>query len=168
MWMPLTTGHHGRPPESLQEVNNFHQQDKETARDFLLAIKPLFPLVAIPEYWDDDDGIERVNHLSWFLSAAAVLADWTGSSTRYFPRIAEQMPVTQYWELAKNKAKEAVSVFPPSADIAPFSGITTLFPLIFSIPRRYNKRRWNWMLTVTALSYLFWKMSREPERRKPR
>ena len=130
MWMPLTTGHHGRPPESLQEVNNFRQQDKETARDFLLAIKPLFPLVAIPEYWDDDDGIERVNHLSWFLSAAAVLADWTGSSTRYFPRIAEQMPVTQYWELAKNKAKEAVSVFPPSADIAPFSGITTLFPFI--------------------------------------
>ncbi|HAT7513060.1 TPA: CRISPR-associated helicase Cas3' [Kluyvera ascorbata] len=130
MWMPLTTGHHGRPPDAIQEVNNFRQQDKEAARDFLLAIKQLFPLVEIPEYWDDDEGIEQINHLSWFISAAVVLADWTGSSTRYFPRIAEKMPVEHYWKLALSKAKEAVSVFPPSAEIAKFSGITTLFPFI--------------------------------------
>lgn len=130
MWMSLITGHHGRPPDVIQEVNNFRQQDKEAARDFLLAIKPLFPLVEIPEYWDDDEGIEQINHLSWFISAAVVLADWTGSSTRYFPRIAEKMSVEHYWKLALGKAKEAVSVFPPPAEIAKFSGITTLFPFI--------------------------------------
>ncbi len=87
LWMPVTTGHHGRPPDSVQDLNNFRQQDKEAARDFLLAIKPLFPVINIPESWDEDDGIERFNHLSWFISAAVVLADWVGSSTRYFPRI---------------------------------------------------------------------------------
>lgn len=130
MWMPLTTGHHGHPPEFIQKVNNFRQQDKEAARDFLLTIKPLFPLVEIPEYWDDDEGIEQVNHLSWFISAVVVLADWIGSSTRYFPRIAAKMSVEHYWEQAIIKAKEAVSVFPPPAEIAKFSGITTLFPFI--------------------------------------
>lgn len=130
LWIPLTTGHHGRPPDVTQEINNFRQQDKEAARDFLLAIKPLFPLVEIPEHWDDDEGIVLINHLSWFISAAVVLADWTGSSTRYFPRMAEKMPVDLYWQQAVIKAKDAVSVFPLSADIAAFSGITTLFPFI--------------------------------------
>ena len=130
MWMPLTTGHHGHPPKSIQEVNNFRQQDKEAVREFMLAIKHLFPLVEIPEYWDDDEGIEQVNHFSWFISAAVVLADWTGSSTRHFPLIAEKMPVEDYWALALGKAKDAVSAFPQPAQIAKFSGITTLFPFI--------------------------------------
>lgn len=130
LWMPLVTGHHGRPPDIIRELNNFRQQDKEAAREFLQAIKSLFPLVEIPEYWDDDEGIERINHLSWFISAAVVLADWTGSSTRYFPRMAEKMPLENYWQLAVINAEKAVSVFPPSANIAKFSGITTLFPFI--------------------------------------
>lgn len=130
LWMPLATGHHGRPPEVIQEMNNFRQQDKEAARDFLQKIKPLFPLVEIPEYWDDDEGIECVKHLSWFISAAVVLADWTGSSTCFFPRMSEKMPIDRYWKQALIKAKEAISVFPPSADIAEFSGVTALFPFI--------------------------------------
>lgn len=130
LWMPLTTGHHGRPPDVIRDINNFRQQDKEAARDFLQAIKPLFPLAEIPEYWDEDDGIELINHLSWFISAAVVLADWTGSATRFFPRVAEKMPVERYWALACQQAQAAISVFPPSADIASFTGISTLFPFI--------------------------------------
>lgn len=131
LWMPLTTGHHGRPPSSATELKNFRQQDKEAVRDFLLRIKSLFPLIDIPESWDDDDGIALFKHLSWFISAAIVLADWVGSSTRFFPRIAESMDVEKYWqEHALVKAKVAVSVFPPSSAVSPFSGITTLFPFI--------------------------------------
>lgn len=130
LWMPLATGHHGRPPQAIQEMNNFRQQDKEAAHDFLQAIKRLFPLVEIPEYWDDDEGIECVKHLSWFISAVVVLADWTGSTTHCFPRIAENMPIERYWQLTRAKAKEAISVFPLPAGITAFSGITTLFPFI--------------------------------------
>ncbi|MEM0653723.1 CRISPR-associated helicase Cas3' [Klebsiella huaxiensis] len=131
LWMPLTTGHHGRPPSSMTDLKNFRQQDKEAARDFLARIKSLFPLIEIPEFWDDDDGIELIKKLSWFISAIIVLADWVGSSTQYFPRIARSMDVDEYWQQhALVKAKLAVSVFPSSSNVAPFSGITTLFPFI--------------------------------------
>lgn len=131
LWMPLTTGHHGRPPSSMTDLKNFRQQDKEAARDFLARIKSLFPLIEIPEFWDDDDSIALFKQLSWSISAAIVLADWVGSSTQYFPRIARSMDVDEYWQQhALVKAKLAVSVFPSSSNVAPFSGITTLFPFI--------------------------------------
>lgn len=90
LWMPVTTGHHGRPPEAIQELDHFRQQDKDAARDFLLRIKALFPLITLPEAWDEDEGIDQFQQLSWFISAAVVLADWTGSASRYFPRTAEK------------------------------------------------------------------------------
>jgi len=131
LWMPLTTGHHGRPPSSMTDLKNFRQQDKEAARDFLTRIKPLFPLIEIPEFWDDDDGIALFKKLSWFISAVIVLADWVGSSTQYFPRIAKSMDVETYWQQhALVKAKNAISAFPPSSEVAPFCGITALFPFI--------------------------------------
>lgn len=83
--MPLTTGHHGRPPVGMRALDNFHPSDIKAAHDFLLAIKSLFPDMEIPSFWDDDAGVELFSHLSWFISAAVVLADWTGSSTRFFP-----------------------------------------------------------------------------------
>jgi CRISPR-associated endonuclease/helicase Cas3 len=42
---------------SVTELKNFRQQDKEAARDFLTRVKSLFPLIEIPEFWDDDNGI---------------------------------------------------------------------------------------------------------------
>jgi CRISPR-associated endonuclease/helicase Cas3 len=131
LWMPLTTGHHGRPPSSVTELKNFRQQDKEAAYDFLASIKRLFPLIEIPECWDDDDDIALIKKLSWFISATMVLADWVGSSTQYFPRIARSMGVDEYWQQhALVKAKLAVSVFPSPSNVASFSTIMTLFPFI--------------------------------------
>ncbi|CAM6288592.1 CRISPR-associated helicase/endonuclease Cas3 [Citrobacter sedlakii] len=130
LWMPLTTGHHGRPPAAVQELNHFRPSDKEAAHDFLLAVKPLFPLINVPAFWDDDEGIDLFKHLSWFISAAIVLADWTGSSTRYFPRIARRMSIEEYWHQTLINAEKAISVFPSSPAVASFSGVNTLFPFI--------------------------------------
>lgn len=129
-WIAITTGHHGYPPDAIQELNNFREKDIIAARDFLLITKTLFPLINIPAYWDDDESIARFNHLSWPVSAAVVLADWTGSSTRYFPRVASRMAPEVYWRQALCKAEKAIEVFPPSSPVADFSGITTLFPFI--------------------------------------
>lgn len=129
-WMPITTGHHGRPPEGIQDLDNFLLRDKEAARDFLLCIKSLFPLVDIPAYWDEDEGRELFKQLSWVISAAVVLADWTGSSTRFFPRVSRSMPIDVYWRQALDKAKDALIVFPPHSKIAPFTSIHMLFPFI--------------------------------------
>lgn len=130
MWMPVTTGHHGRPPQGIRELDNFLSQDKEAAQEFLASIKALFPLIEIPAFWDEDDGIELVHQLSWLISAAVVLADWTGSSTRLFPRIAHAMPIETYWQQALEKAQAALAVFPLSSSVAAFSGVNTLFPFI--------------------------------------
>ncbi|EAO2685616.1 CRISPR-associated helicase Cas3' [Salmonella enterica] len=130
MWMPVTTGHHGRPPQGIRELDNFLPQDKEAACEFLTCIKTLFPLIEIPAFWDEDDGIELFQQLSWLISAAVVLADWTGSSTRFFPRIARVMPIDTYWRQALEKAQAALALFPPSSAVAPFSGVNTLFPFI--------------------------------------
>lgn len=130
MWMPLTTGHHGRPPKGIPELNNFLQHDKDAAREFLTSIKALFPLIDVPAFWDEDEGIEVFQRLSWLISAAVVLADWTGSSTRFFPLIAHAMPIDAYWRQALEKAQAALALFPPSSAVAPFSGVNTLFPFI--------------------------------------
>lgn len=130
LWMPLTTGHHGRPPQGIRELDNFLPQDKEAARTFLSAINALFPLIDVPAFWDDDEGIALVQRLSWPLSASMVLADWAGSSTRFFPRIARVMPVADYWRLALDNAQAALALFPPASTVAPFTGIHTLFPFI--------------------------------------
>lgn len=51
-------------PDRMDELDNFLPEDKAAARDFLLEIKPLFPLIEIPAFWDDDEGIELIKHLS--------------------------------------------------------------------------------------------------------
>ncbi|WP_336219748.1 CRISPR-associated helicase Cas3' [Citrobacter amalonaticus] len=129
-WMPAVTGHHGQPPDSPDEIANFRPQDKEAAYQFLLNIKALFPQLAVPECWAEDDENARFNSLSWIYSAAIVLADWSGSATRYFPRIASEMPLETYWQQTLEKAKRAVSALPPAASVAPFRGIKALFPFI--------------------------------------
>ena len=59
----MTTGHHGQPPDRMDELDNFLPEDKAAARDFLLEIKPLFPL-ARSAFWDDDEGVELIKQLS--------------------------------------------------------------------------------------------------------
>ncbi|EGE5306022.1 CRISPR-associated helicase Cas3', partial [Escherichia coli] len=130
MWMSITTGHHGRPPDRIDELDNFLPEDKAAARDFLLEIKALFPLIEIPTFWDDDEGVELLKQLSWYISATVVLADWTGSSTRFFPRVAHPMDIKDYWQKTLVQAQNALTVFPPKAETAPFTGINTLFPFI--------------------------------------
>ncbi|MCK7429287.1 CRISPR-associated helicase Cas3' [Enterobacter chengduensis] len=129
-WMPLTLGHHGLPPGMADELIHFRQQDKNAACDFLQSIKTLFPLLNIPERWDREAESARFRSLSWSFSGVIVLADWLGSSTHYFPRIASEMPLDSYWRQALAKAERAVKSLPTSAKVAPFGGINRLFPFI--------------------------------------
>ncbi len=117
-------------PNRIDELDNFLPEDKAAARDFLLEIKSLFPLIEIPTFWDDDEGVELLKQLSWYISATVVLAVWTGSSTRFFPRVAQTMNIKDYWQKTLVQAQNALTVFPPKAETAPFTGINTLFPFI--------------------------------------
>lgn len=136
--MPITTGHHGRPPDRIDELDNFLPEDKAAARDFLLEIKPLFPLIEIPAFWDDDEGIELIKHLSWYISATVVLADWTGSSTRFFPRVAHPMDIKGYWQKTLVQAQNALTVFPLKAKSRLSPELIRCF-LLLRIRHRYSK-----------------------------
>ncbi|MDF7680127.1 CRISPR-associated helicase Cas3' [Enterobacteriaceae bacterium ESL0689] len=130
IWMPVVTGHHGRPPESYDEVNNFLPDDREAAHDFLMEIKTLFPLITLPDCWGEEEGMAPIKNLSWPLSALVVLADWIGSASHFFPRVARQMSVEVYWQQALAQAERAITVFPRPAAVAPFAGFHALFPFI--------------------------------------
>lgn len=70
-------------PDRMDELDNFLPEDKAAARDFLLEIKPLFPLIEIPAFWDDDEGIELIKHLSG-ISLQPSCSQTDGLSTRFF------------------------------------------------------------------------------------
>jgi len=129
-WMSVVTGHHGRPPEAREVCNHFRPQDSQAAHQFLLQIKALFPLLAIPDEWAHDELKSRFKQLSWLFSAVTVLADWLGSDTRYFPRVASPQPLEDYWTQALSNARTALSALPAASPVAPFTGIGNLFPFI--------------------------------------
>jgi CRISPR-associated endonuclease/helicase Cas3 len=67
--------------------------------------------------------------MAYFRSHSPGRLGWFFNPT--FPRIAKPICINEYWQQhALVKAKLAISVFPPSSTVAPFSGITRLFPFI--------------------------------------
>jgi CRISPR-associated endonuclease/helicase Cas3 len=46
---------------------------------------------------------------SWWVAGTAVLADWIGSNTRWFPYEDRQMPLMEYWRRSLRQAEQAVT-----------------------------------------------------------
>lgn len=84
-WMPAVLGHHGKPVSCENCHNDFLPEDIAAARAFAGAVNALFPAVALPPLWKDDNWREAFPEKSWLVSAFTVLADWTGSANLYFP-----------------------------------------------------------------------------------
>lgn len=129
-WMSFSTGHHGSPPEVINEASHFRNNDINAASEFLQAVILLFPHAEIPLHWAKSAFRENIKSLSWLLSAITVLADWIGSNTQYFPRLSRPMALDDYWKLALEKARVAVSMLPLPAVPSVFKNISTLFPFI--------------------------------------
>ena len=129
-WMSVSLGHHGKPADAPEHCNHFRPQDRAAASDFLKRCKALFPELTIPDAWCEEAYRQRFKSLSWLLSAIAVLADWIGSDTHYFPRIAASGSFTDYWAQARVQACAALRTLPPQNPVAPFNGIAALFPFI--------------------------------------
>ncbi|MBL6082430.1 CRISPR-associated helicase Cas3' [Belnapia sp. T18] len=70
--------------------------------------------------------------MSWHVAGLITLADWIGSSREWFPYQApDAMPLSEYWLLARQRARVAVQkagIIPAKA--APRTSITGLFPKI--------------------------------------
>lgn len=113
-WAGAVTGHHGQPPEAPVSPNLcdfFTKGDRMAVQQLVTEIRPLL----LPESSAgiltsiDEDAFERESlGLSWLFSGIAVLADWLGSNTTYFPYVTEQLPLDEYWKAARAKAYRAL------------------------------------------------------------
>ncbi|EKK5266964.1 CRISPR-associated helicase Cas3' [Cronobacter dublinensis] len=129
-WIPTVMGHHGKPVSYENCHNDFLAEDIEAAQAFARAVQTLFPVVTLPQAWNDASWRESFLPQSWLVSALVVLADWVGSGNHFFPWVAGEMPLANYWVRAVEQAQNALRLLPPASDVAPFKGIDTLFPFI--------------------------------------
>ncbi|MBN2701193.1 MAG: CRISPR-associated helicase Cas3' [Methylothermaceae bacterium] len=130
-WMMAVTGHHGRPPAEpnllLKDAFDF-PQDLDAAADFIRDVLRLFETEQLPNcdpatITNGQDsplgrtrcarsglrqGWRSIKRASWWLAGLAVLADWLGSNTDFFPYCSESIPLPDYWSQALNRAEQAV------------------------------------------------------------
>jgi len=95
-------GHHGRPPSGKKE----RFDDEDGVADALLFIDDLSTLVPGDDVWTFDKA--QAARFSWTVAGLTVLADWIGSNTDWFPFVAHDIPVANYWEEARCRAVKAV------------------------------------------------------------
>ena len=108
VWMRTIAGHHGEPPkeEDGHLRDFFTQQDIEAAELFACDASALLLREGkgLPEINRD-----RVRRASWWLAGFAVLCDWLGSNTDFFPACGVPLPLSEYWLSALERAEQAVA-----------------------------------------------------------
>jgi len=112
MLYAAVAGHHGTPPEldsgsgkhdhSLQ--NAIGDQAHAVAGQMIDAVADLFPGASL-------EGMKgaMAKMLSWQVSGLTVQADWIGSNEVWFGAKPPTIPIGDYWEIAQEAAKVAVS-----------------------------------------------------------
>lgn len=134
-WARAVTGHHGQPPASSGSyVTHFSEADEKAVGDFVATMRQLLlPAAAaeIPARLSSPDFEKASQHLSWWFAGIAVLADWLGSNTRYFPYCDQVMPLEQYWLRAQGQAERALAdagILPVA--VQPHGTLQAFFPYI--------------------------------------
>ncbi|MFZ5757722.1 MAG: CRISPR-associated helicase Cas3' [Pseudomonadota bacterium] len=112
-WARAVTGHHGQPPEERGRVvieDHFTAHDKKAIRQFTGEMMQLFLGDSAEAIFQlDKASFERAGKdLSWWFAGVAVLSDWLGSNTEYFPYCDQPMPLAEYWLLAQQRAEQAL------------------------------------------------------------
>ncbi len=117
---------------SLQLDSHFVAEAKDGAVTYVKDVTTFllpggFPLLT----WRDnlEDLFRRA---SWLLCGLAILSDWIGSNTTFFPYHTETMPLREYWSrfalLQAEAAVKAFGVLPPTPSKT--TGMASLFPSI--------------------------------------
>lgn len=149
--MELIMGHHGKPPKMKADgCLAFTDEDIQAVREWMTVLAELFAPVHLPEQSKNKTWRKTtLSSATWPLAGLTVLADWLGSSERWFPFRATPIPVARYWELALDQARQAVDQLPAAARCAEFSGIERLFPFI-SQPTPLQKKAAEITITTGA------------------
>ena len=131
-WARACTGHHGQPPtEGDHWGQHFDpQQDRAAGLAFADAMRQQFisaELAGAIAAMNPSVLLAASAELSWWLAGLAVLADWLGSNTLYFPYQDQALPLAGYWQQARRQAEQALGASgvlpPPSAHELPFASL---------------------------------------------
>nr|WP_084089616.1 CRISPR-associated helicase/endonuclease Cas3 [Erwinia oleae] len=132
VWMKITTGHHGQPPDETADGGplSFKERDYAAAEHYLTELNKLFSMNDLPGLWLDKTWRKKLKQQSWFLAGIVTLADWLGSNEHYFPFLSSPLSLDEYWTIACSRAGNALSHLPASSLTSSFSGHHALFPFI--------------------------------------
>ena len=131
IWMSVSTGHHGIPPDSLKNNSAlaFDREDIAAAAHYLQALNQLF-VFDLPQEWQKTAGKKNLRQQSWFFAGVITLADWIGSDETCFPLLSTPMSLNDYWPLACEKAEHAMLRIPRLSKQRLYNGHHSLFPFI--------------------------------------
>ena len=108
IWLSAMVGHHGEPPNksSSSESAGFElEQDFTGAAIFVDEMITL--LLKESDAFPECDK-QLLKRASWWLSGFAVLCDWLGSNTDYFPYEDQEIMLDDYWKRAQKQAQDAI------------------------------------------------------------
>ena len=103
-------GHHGGPPEHLDDRKSrdqVHQIGAEAtviAGKAIEAVESLFPGASLNGVTESE-----ARSLSWALSGLTVQADWIGSNLEWFGPRSPETPIELYWNQALARAEAAIT-----------------------------------------------------------
>jgi CRISPR-associated endonuclease/helicase Cas3 len=131
IWLSISTGHHGIPPDTLKNSSAlaFNNEDIAAAAHYLEALNQLFSF-NLPQGWQKKAGKKNLRQHSWFFAGVMTLADWIGSDEAYFPLISSPVSLEEYWPLACEKAQRAMLSIPSLSKRSLYEGHQMLFPFI--------------------------------------
>ena len=110
IWISAMVGHHGQPPKPDSTrilADDFEQQDDFTASSEF--INDLIPILLPGRTEFPADNLQTIQLASWWLAGLAVLCDWLGSNTRFFPYQDQMLPLSDYWKKSLKCAEKAVN-----------------------------------------------------------
>jgi len=135
------TGHHGVPPQMkgpngmpLNFTSYFGERDSAAAAQFAREVGLLFCCPSeehvLPSPVELEEPIKRS---SWLMAGFAVVCDWIGSNSTWFPFCEKAMPLADYWKnRAIPQAEQAIhrAGINPGIRLSELSGFSRLFPHI--------------------------------------
>jgi len=113
-WICAVTGHHGEPPDAAGAslYAHFDACDEAAAAAFVAEARQLLvPHTAVAAFRERSaqEAVEIGRRCSWWVAGIAVLADWLGSNTDFFPYLSERRPLPEYWsQSALPQAQRAI------------------------------------------------------------
>lgn len=114
-WLSAAMGHHGVPPmlDRQRHRAGFSRQFPAPVLADLTATVGELRQLLLPSGWAlplDEDFVSRWREASWLLTGLAVLADWLGSNSEWFPHHREPRSAAEYFaEVALHRARRAVA-----------------------------------------------------------